>query len=464
MSKVLFKPHPGPQTYALEINDCHQILFGGSRGPGKTTAGIVFLLKHISNPDFRGLVIRRTSEDLVDWIDRAKQMYAPAGAVVTGKPAVIKFPSGAIIRCGHLRDENAFEKYQGHEYQRMVLEELTQIPSEESYLKLISSCRSTVEGIDPQIFCTANPGGKGHAWVKERWRIGQSPPNLAFQDDSGRNLIFIPATIDDNPTLLKADPDYVKFLDSLPDGLRQAWRDGDWDIFAGQYFGDWDPKVSVITEDEAIGMGFNQSYNGRYVGIDWGYSAPFCALFSEVTPNNEIFFYDEVYGTERHPSEWAVEVSSRSKDITMSLGDPSMWTKNPMSWKSPDRPAFSETSIANALIGEPHNPWVKNLQPANNTRVNGWMKIAEMMHQKKFYIIKGRCPNLVRTIPLMLRDEKNPEDIDTELEDHAMDACRYIINHIATPARPKPKLSKDYLKFKELTEGYEDERHSWEFE
>ena len=194
MDKVLFKPHPGPQTYALEVDDCYLILFGGSRGPGKTTAGVVWLLKHILNPNFRGLVIRRTSDDLVDWLDKAKVLYQNTGAVFSGKPATIKFPSGAIIRTGHLRDDS-YEKYQGHEYQRMLVEELTQIPNEESFLKLISSCRSTVDGIEPQIFCTANPGGKGHAWVKNRWRIGQSPPNKAFKDASGRYSIFIPATI-----------------------------------------------------------------------------------------------------------------------------------------------------------------------------------------------------------------------------------------------------------------------------
>jgi hypothetical protein len=108
------------------------------------------------------------------------------------------------------------------------------------------------------------------------------------------------------------------------------------------------------------------------------------------------------------------------------------------------------------------NPWVKNLQPANNTRVNGWMKIAEMMKQNRFFIVKGRCRNLERTIPLMLRDEKNPEDVDTTLEDHAMDACRYIVNHIQVPAKPKPKLSKEQLRYKELTEG-RDEGYTWEF-
>jgi hypothetical protein len=464
MDRVLFKPHSGPQTYALAINDCFLILYGGSRGGGKTTAGIVYLLKHISNPGFRGLVIRRTSEDLVDWIDRARIMYAPAGGVVTGKPATIKFPSGALIRCGHLRDDNAYQKYQGHEYQRMVIEELTQIPNEESFLKLASSCRSTVKGIDPQIFCTANPGGPGHSWVREKWKIGQKEPNKAFRDPiSKRYSIFIPATVDDNPTLMKADPDYVKFLDSLPDGLREAWRDGNWDIYAGQYFTEWDPKKHVITEEEARSLGFGIDGNARYVGIDWGYSAPFCALWGEYTYDNKIFIYDELYGAEKHPSHWATQIHSRSSDVIMSLGDPSMWTKNPMSWSSPDRPAFSETSIANALIGEPHNPWVKNLQPANNTRVNGWMKMSEMIHDHKFYVIKGRCPNLVRTIPLMIRDEKNPEDVDTTLEDHAMDACRYIINHLQVPSKPKPKLNAEQRKYKELTEGDKDEGWSYSF-
>ena len=464
MEKVLFKPHEGPQTYALSIDDCSEILFGGSRGGGKTLCGIVYLLKHTHNPMFRGLVVRRTADDLSDWLDRAKMYYGSVGAVITGKPATIKFPSGAMIRCGHLKDES-YEKYQGHEYQRIVLEELTQIPNEESYLKLIASCRSTVEGIEPQVFCTANPGGKGHAWVKNRWKIGLTEPNKAFKDDvSGRYRVYIPATIDDNPTLKQADPEYVRFLDSLPDGLRQAWRDGDWEIFAGQYFSDWKPNIHIVDEEYARSMGYGRDYNARYVGIDWGYSAPFCALWSEVTPDNKVFFYDEVYGTEKHPSEWAVEINSRSKDIVMSLGDPSMWTKNPMSWNSPDRPAFSETSIANALIGDPGNPWVKNLQPANNTRVNGWMKIAEMMKQNRFFIVKGRCKNLERTIPLMLRDEKNPEDVDTTLEDHAMDACRYIINHIQVPAKPKPKLSKEQLRYKELTEmSSEKDRFSWEF-
>ena len=157
---VLWKPHKGPQTYALSIKDCYECLYGGARGGGKTDAGIVWMLKETANSLFRGLVIRRTADDQSDWLDRASRIYTNAKFV--GKPTKIEFPSGAIIRTGHLRDDQAYTKYQGHEYQRMLIEELTQIPDEESYLKLLSSCRSTID-IKPQVFCTANPGGKGHS-------------------------------------------------------------------------------------------------------------------------------------------------------------------------------------------------------------------------------------------------------------------------------------------------------------
>ena len=124
-----------------------------------------------------------------------------------------------------------------------------------------------------------------------------------------------------------------------------------------------------------------------------------------------------------------------------------MWARNPMSWNSPDRPQYTDRSIANALIGPPERPLLPNLQPANNNRVNGWRNMAYLMDWNKkkrprFYIIDGTCRNLSRTIPLMIRDEKNPEDIDTTLEDHALDACRYALTHTQIPQKPEKVLTK----------------------
>lgn len=206
-----------------------------------TDAGLVWLLYDIDNPKLAELVIRRNADDLTDWVIRAKRMYEGTGVTTVGNPPIFKFPSGAYIKTGHLKDENAYEKYQGHEYQRILIEELTQIPVEESYLKLISSCRSTVPGLQPQVFATTNPGGPGHKWVKSRF-IDPAIPGQVYKDPiTGRTRIFIPARVDDNPYLMDRDPGYIRFLDGLPGDLRRAWRDGSWDLIEvqGAYYGQW---------------------------------------------------------------------------------------------------------------------------------------------------------------------------------------------------------------------------------
>lgn len=222
---------PTPKQEEALVSSAFETLYGGSRGGGKTDAGQAWMLYDIEHPRFKGLVIRRNATDLSDWIGRAKVMYLPAKAVFTANPPRIVFPSGATIALGHLNDANSYERYQGHEYHRMLIEELTQIPSEELYIKLISSCRSTIPGLRPQIFATTNPGGPGARWVKNRWRLVGIPKESIYtiDTDSLRDRVFIPARVDDNPHLMKNDPDYVKFLDGLPDGLREQWRLGSWD-------------------------------------------------------------------------------------------------------------------------------------------------------------------------------------------------------------------------------------------
>ena len=236
--KIFWKPHPR-QAEALKRTE-FEILFGGSRGGGKSEAGIIWLIepRYVNHSEYRALVIRRNAEDLRDWIDRAKRMYIPVGGVVVGNPPEIRFPSGAIIRTGHLKDEDAFNKYLGHEYQKILIEELTQIPREQDYLKLLGSCRSTIPELKPQVFSTTNPGGVGHLWCKVRF-IDVAKEGEPFVDPiTGRTRIFIPAKATDNPTLVDNNPDYLTWLDGLPDGLREAWRDGSWEIYEveGSYY------------------------------------------------------------------------------------------------------------------------------------------------------------------------------------------------------------------------------------
>ncbi len=225
--KAHWKPQP-KQEIALACNE-DEILYGGARGGGKTDAGQAWLLYDIDKPKYRALVIRRNATDLDDWIDRAKAMYQPVRGVYVGD--TFNFPSGARIRTGHLKDDNAYTKYQGHEYQKLLLEEVTHISSESNYEKLLGSCRSTIPDIKPQVFATTNPDGPGFTWVKRRWNIPDSPTDSVLTRDerTGRTRIFIPSKVTDNNILMTIDPGYVKYLESIKDeDLREAWLNGSW--------------------------------------------------------------------------------------------------------------------------------------------------------------------------------------------------------------------------------------------
>src|SRR3990167_1112722 len=320
--------HPYPkQEEALKRAE-YEILYGGARGGGKTDTGLVWLIGESFEPDkplllhprYRALVIRKNAEDLSDWIDRAYRFFSGFGVDIAYKPAVLRFPSSAVIRCGHLKDEQSYTKYMGQEFPRILVEELTQIPQEKRYLQLIASCRSTVLEIKPQIFATTNPGGLGHGWVKKRF-IDPAPPSTPFKDKvSGRTRIYIPATVDDNPTLMTADPDYIKTLDALKETdeeLWKAWRLGSWDTFAGQFFKEFRRDRHVIKPFEVT----KTQDNVIVGGMDWGRTAPFAFTLSEITVVNidgskfyraRTFF--EVYGTDKTPKAWSDVIKQKLKD------------------------------------------------------------------------------------------------------------------------------------------------------
>ncbi len=235
-----WRPMP-KQELALSIapGSAFEILFGGARGGGKTDTGQAWLTYDAQNPQLRSLVIRRNADDLRDWIDRARGFYSGIGEIL-GQPPEVRFRWGSIARTGHLKDENAYTKYQGHEYQRILIEELTHIPSEDHYLKLIASCRSTIPGIEPQVMANCNPDGPGFSWVKKRWGLDGIPNEPIWNRDekTGRMRVFIPSRVEDNLVLMQNDPEYINNLKGLPDGLREAWLYGSWSdpIIPGAYY------------------------------------------------------------------------------------------------------------------------------------------------------------------------------------------------------------------------------------
>lgn len=422
--------HPHPKQEQALLRTEFEVLYGGSRGGGKTDAGLVWLTYGIENPRYRALVIRKNAEDLSDWVNRATRFYAPMGATIVSRPAVITFPSGAIIRTGHLKDDQAYTKYQGHEYQRMLIEELTQIPDERRYLQLLSSCRSTVPGLHPQVFSTTNPGGPGHGWVKRRF-VDPSAPEVPFLDKtSGRSRIFVPATIDDNPTLTTNDPDYVKFLDSLKDSdieLWKAWRLGDWSTFSGQFFREWrtDKHVSepLIPRKDLTFV----------AGLDWGRVAPFAMTIAAVQTKtwegvkfHRIWVFAELYGTDKTPKEWGQLFKDKIKWFGLKLSN--------FSWIQADTQIFTvgndkSKSIRDQFI-DCDEEFRRLLKPASKDRIGGWENVhnwlSDAPDEEPYMIFTNNCVESIRSIPELIHDDIRVEDVNSDSDDHLADALRYM--------------------------------------
>lgn len=414
-----WKPWP-KQSLALKTK-AFEILFGGARGPGKTDAGLVWMLKAVQHPRFRGLVIRRNADDLKDWVSRARVMYSGCGAEFVGNPPEIRFPTGSTIILGHLKDDQAYQKYQGHEYQRLLIEELTQIPSEENYLMLVSSCRSTVREIDPRVFCTSNPLGPGHNWVKKRFVDVQAPYEKYVDPVTKRTRVYIPGTIDDNPTLIESDPEYVTFLEGLPEDLKKAWRYGSWDVFAGMYFDNFDRNHHIYNPSD---IRIEPSWP-RFRSIDWGYAAPMACYWHAVGPDNHIYTYKEYYETEKLDVVAVEEILERTgdDDVSYTIGDPQSFAVR-VQYKS-----------QNHLEAIPrHVLWAKHGLPmtlGNSDRITGWSRMREYLRvrpymegESSWWHISSQCVNLINELGTAMRDKRKPEDVSGDSVDHALEACR----------------------------------------
>lgn len=437
-----WKPHPGPQTKALKSN-AYETLYGGARGGGKTDAGLIWLIKPylLNNKRARSLVIRKNADDLSDWLDRATFFYQRYGVKVAGKPATLRFPSGYKIKTGHLKDDNAYTKYQGHEYQRILIEELTQIPTEKQYVQLMGSCRSTVDGLDARMFCTTNPGGIGHGWVLDRFKIEHMElHNTKFLGrDTERTRVFIPAKIEDNPTLIVKDPGYVKYLEGLKytdEDLYKAWRLGRWDVFAGQFFKEFNIAKHVIRPFNPKWLDPKYTFVG---GMDWGRADPFAMLLSLVfkveLPGLKPFYrsitFKEFYGTDKSPADWTKEILEGLPQLRKAGKVVSVLER--FQFIQCDTQIFNTGNDNSVSIkdqfADAYSTFQWLLKPASKERIGGWENLHNWLSIAPdglpYWLITEDCYNLIRTLPKLVHDDINKEDVNSEGEDHAPDAIRY---------------------------------------
>ncbi|MCL2832108.1 MAG: hypothetical protein FWD78_02965 [Treponema sp.] len=243
--KELWKPQPR-QAQALS-NNAFELLFGGAAGGGKSDFLLADFVSHVNDwrQAWRGVLFRKTYPELETIIARAKELYLPLRATWNQANRTFTFPPGSQLQMRFLESDDDVTRYQGQEYTWVGFDELGNYPTDYPWKYMMSRLRSAV-GAPCYIRGTANPGGRGHGWIKERFIDGKEPGKVYRIGNTGITRCFIPSLLQDNQILMQQDPMYQKRLELMPVYLRKALLEGDWNIFQGQVFEEFNTAKHVV--------------------------------------------------------------------------------------------------------------------------------------------------------------------------------------------------------------------------
>ena len=412
MPKLLLSGTPNPRQAEFFRATARHTAYGGARGGGKSWAmRRKLVLLSLSTPGLNALLLRRTLPELREnhVVPLLKELKGIAD--YNASERVFRFPNGARLRLGYCDGANDVYQYQGQEYDVIGMEEATHFTEEQ--MRFLTTCNRTVKpGFRPRMYYTCNPGNVGHAWVKRLFIDRQFLPGERPED-----YAFIPARVWDNKVLLAADPDYVRQLEALPEDLRRAHLDGDWDVHAGQYFREFSRQKHVAEPFDI------PAWWRRFRSMDWGYNDPCCVLWHAVDGEGRVYTYRELYVRRMQAAQVAREILTLTgkENIAYTVASPDMWQKRGAVLKSEG--GFEGETIAElfARAGVP-------LVPADNSRVAGWQRVREYLAPAddgapRWQVFPG-CKNLIRTLPLLIFDAHDREDA-ADGEDHAPEALRY---------------------------------------
>jgi hypothetical protein len=432
-----FIPQPAQVPYITSPADI--TVFGGSRGGGKTygSLGDWWLHAEAYGPNARGLMLRKQRADLKDTIDLAANLFGNA-AKWAKDDAVFLFRNGARLYMAYLENEKDAQNYQGWSLTRLYLEELTQFLSLAPMMRLLATLRSTA-GIKCQMKCTCNPGGPSHFAVKSMF-IDNGPYNLVRDEDTGLSRIFIPSKVTDNPALLKNDPGYINRLKAVGSPqLVRAWLDGDWDVVEGAFFPEYARARHVIRP-----CPIPQTWI-RFRSMDWGSASPFSVGWWAVCqdgfehdgryiPRGALIRYREWYGAKPGFANEGLHLTAeRVADGIVARETDERGKREYVAYGILDPAAFavvSGPSIAETMLRQKVTfRRADNIRVSRDRRMGGWDQLRNRLVGNKegqaLIFFFDTCRDLLRTLPMMTHDSNNPEDLDTEMEDHAVDETRY---------------------------------------
>ena len=437
-----WRPFPGGQTEFLQRGE-FEALYGGLAGPGKTDCIVAAATRYTWHPGYRGLILRRTFPQLTEVIDRCYERYPSIGGVYRSGEHRWHFPSGAIITLGHMQHESDKYNYQGKEFHFIGFDELTQF-LESQYLYLFSRARSVYAELTPQIRASTNPGGIGHRWVKDRFIDVAKPGHTYVDKATGFSRIFIKGVREDNPKLLQNDPNYERRLDLLPEIERLRLKDGIWDAFEGQVFTELSQRVHGAPPFDVPPEWY------KFMSFDWGFSKPFAVGWYAVDFDGVVWKYREWYGCHEGQADKGLKISPQeiaqgifdreTEKVNARIADPAIWSRTPDKHKYGIKgPSVHEDMAGQGLF------FIK----ADNDRIQGKMQVhkrfeietdvdestGEVLKESPRFYCFNDCKEFWRTFPLLRESSKNPEDVETEQEDHIYDETRYAF--MFRPLKPK---------------------------
>jgi hypothetical protein len=309
---------------------------------------------------------------------------------------------GGVIALRNLDDPS---KYYSSEFAAMGVDELTR-----NQLSVFNDLRFRLRwpGIPkPKFGAGTNPGGPGHAWVKRYWHDKIFPAEMeALREE----FCMVRARAADNPHLSVG---YHDRLETLPPDMARMVARGDWNVYTGQYFPQFDGR-HVRKASEAAN--WVKPWHTRWISGDWGYEHPACFHWHAKDENNHIVTYDELWDRRVGESEWAERVTSRELEWRKRWPNHRPLTSFPFSWDAGKLSVRSQPKYPKAIIqllSDGLGPNVPAPHPADSSpgsRMSGFRLMSQLL-DADMWGISDSCPKLIECLPILIRDEDDPETV-----------------------------------------------------